>query len=59
MTDEETKAWMRDNRKDSEDAAALAEAYCDEHDARDDDGEVPDEINALAAEVFEEAEDEE
>lgn len=57
MTDEEIKAWMRDNKADSEDAPALAAAYCDEHDALNDDGDVPDEINVLASEVWAEDSD--
>lgn len=57
MTDEETKAWMRENREGCEDAAQLAEHYCSEHDALDEDGDVPDEINALASEVWAEVPD--
>ena len=57
MSDEEIKAWMRDNKDGCEDAAQLAEHYCSENDALDDDGEVPDGINALASEVWDEGSD--
>ena len=58
MSDEEIKTWMRDNKANSEDGAALAAAYCDEHDGLDDDGDVPDAINALASEMWAEESDE-
>lgn len=57
MSDEEVKAWMRDNKSVYEDAASLAEGYCNDNDALDDDGEVPDEINTIASEVWEEGSD--
>lgn len=55
MSDEEIKDWMRENMDGCEDAAQLAEYYCDQNDALDDDGQVPDDINALATEVWDAA----
>lgn len=57
MTDDKIKTWMRKNKESAEDGAQLAENYCDELDAWDDDGEVPDDINSLAEEVWAETDD--